>query len=269
MKLPPTSMLEKITPLILTLDEAPNIGRALDRLRWAKDIVVVDSFSQDQTCEIVRRHPNARLFQRRFDLHSRQWQFGLEETGIATEWVLALDADYIVTDALVRELDSLAPGANVTGYRAAFTYCVGARPLRNTVYPPVTVLYRRANARYVQDGHTQRVRLAGGEVADLEFRILHDDRKSLGRWLRSQDRYMRLEAAKLAGMPYSTLRLQDKVRRLVLIAPMAMLFYCLFAKGNILDGRAGMAYALQRAIAEGILSFHLLRALIGHQRSMT
>ncbi len=262
-------MLEKITPLILTLDEAPNIGRVLDRLSWAKDIVVVDSYSQDQTCEIVRLHPNARLFKRRFDLHSRQWQFGLEETGIATEWVLALDADYIVTDALLREIGALKPGTDVDGYRVSFTYCIGGRPLRNTVYPPVTVLFRRANASYVQDGHTQRVRLKGGRVVDLDSRILHDDRKPLRRWLRSQDRYMRLEAAKLCTTPFSSLRLQDKLRRLVFIAPPTMLFYCLFAKGNILDGRAGFAYALQRMIAEGILSFHLLLALVAHHRSTT
>jgi len=43
-----------VTPLILTLNEAPNIGRALERLSWAKDILVVDSFSTDETPALVR-----------------------------------------------------------------------------------------------------------------------------------------------------------------------------------------------------------------------
>lgn len=266
---PQGSMLEKITPLILTLDEAPNIGRVLDRLSWASDIVVVDSFSRDQTCDIVRRYPKVRLFKRSFDSHAGQWQFGLKDTGIASEWVLALDADYIVTDDLIRELGALTPGADVEGFRVSFTYCIGGRPLRNAVYPPVTVLFRHADARYVQDGHTQRLHLDGGRIVDLESRMLHDDRKSIGRWLRSQNRYMRLEATKIWATPFARLRFQDKIRRLVFVAPPAMLFYCLFVRKNILDGRAGMAYALQRAIAEGILSCHLLLALTAHQRSTT
>ena len=262
-------MLDKITPLILTLDEAPNIGRVLDRLAWARDIVVVDSFSQDETCKIVRCYPNARLFQRDFDCHSNQWNFGLGETDIATEWVLALDADFVLTDALVREIGELAPGPQVAGYRASFTYCIDGHPLRNTVYPPVTVLFRREGARYVQDGHTQRVRVASGEIVALTGRILHDDRKSFRRWLRSQQHYMRLESAKLAATPFSDLPANDKIRRLIVVAPLAILVYCLFVKGNVLDGRAGFAYALQRSIAETILSVHLLRAILGHRRSTT
>ena len=46
-------MLEDITPLILTWNEGPNIQRTLECLAWAKDIVVVDSFSDDDTLAIV------------------------------------------------------------------------------------------------------------------------------------------------------------------------------------------------------------------------
>ena len=262
-------MLDQITPLILTLDEAPNISRTLDRLGWAKDIVVVDSFSRDETPGIVGRYPNVRLFQRTFEQHAEQWNFGLTQTGISTEWVLALDADYVMSDEGVREIGSLAPDAGISGYAASFTYCIDGRPLRNTVYPPVTILYRRRHAHYEQDGHTQRVRIGGGSVSALAHKIAHDDRKPLSRWLRSQDRYMRLEAKKLASARFADLSIQDRVRRLVVVAPAAMLFYCLFARGNILDGRAGLAYALQRTAAEAILSAHLARSLLGHHRSTT
>src|SRR5436853_2457479 len=84
-------MLDSITPLILTYNEAANIGRTLEQLRWARDIVVVDSFSDDETVEIAGSFPHVRVFQRKFDNHGAQWNFGLSETGIATEWVLALD----------------------------------------------------------------------------------------------------------------------------------------------------------------------------------
>ena len=81
--------------IILTYNEAPNIARALGGLSWAKEIVVVDSFSEDETVEIATSFPQVRVVQRAFDCHRNQWEFGLKETGISTPWVLALDADYV------------------------------------------------------------------------------------------------------------------------------------------------------------------------------
>ncbi|HEU5130546.1 MAG TPA: glycosyltransferase, partial [Pyrinomonadaceae bacterium] len=93
-------MLTDITPLILTYNEAPNIARSLSALTWANDIVVVDSFSDDDTVAIARSDSRVRVFQRAFDTHRNQWEFGLKETGISTPWVLALDADYVLSDEL-------------------------------------------------------------------------------------------------------------------------------------------------------------------------
>ena len=83
-------MIQQVTPLILTFNEAPNIARTLDRLSWAGDVVVVDSFSTDETGAILARFPNVRVFQRAFDTHAQQWNFALGETGIATPWIVAL-----------------------------------------------------------------------------------------------------------------------------------------------------------------------------------
>ena len=60
-------MLDQITPVILTFNEAPNIGRTLSMLKWAKDIVIVDSISTDDTRDIARTYPNVRVFERLFD----------------------------------------------------------------------------------------------------------------------------------------------------------------------------------------------------------
>ena len=162
-------MLGHITPLILTYNEAPNIGRTLEGLEWARDIVVVDSFSEDETPKIVARFPQARVFQRKFDTHVHQWNFGLKETSITSDWVLALDADYLLTPDLVEELRTLKPELETRGYRARFIYCVNGKPLKGSAYPPVTVLYRRKSAEYIQDGHTQRIKVEG-EVRDAGFR---------------------------------------------------------------------------------------------------
>ena len=249
-------MLSQITPLILTYNEAPNIARALARLSWASDVVVVDSFSDDGTVEMAKLFPQVRLFQRAFESHQNQWEFGLRQTGIATQWVLALDADYVVSDELIRELEALTPEPQTAGYRANFVYCVKGRQLRSGIYPPVTVLYRREAASYVQDGHTQRVAL-DGEIATLSAPMLHDDRKSLRRWFKSQARYTELEANKLRATDPAALDLADRLRRWRIIVPPAMLVYCLVVRGGILDGWAGFYYAFQRAIAEAMLSHRL------------
>lgn len=250
-------MLDQITPLILTYNEAPNIGRTLAQLSWAGDIVVVDSFSDDDTLEIVRTFPQARILQRKFDTHENQWNFGLNETGIISEWVLGLDADYVLTEGFATELEALQPPAAVAGYRANFIYCVAGKRIKSGVYPPVTVLYRRANASYTQDGHTHRL-VVNGQVENLRAPILHDDRKTLARWLEGQSRYTKLEAEKLLSARPEDLSWTDRVRRWRLVAPVAMLFYVLIIRGGVLDGWAGFYYAFQRSLAELMLSLYLL-----------
>lgn len=249
-------MLDQITPLILTYNEAPNIARALAGVSWARDIVVVDSFSDDETVAIAKATPQVRVFQRNFDNHRNQWEFGLKETGITTSWVLALDADYVISNDLVAELEQLRP--EVSAYRANFVYCINGKRLRSGIYPPVTVLYRRDAASYVQDGHTQRVAVEG-TIGELRAPLMHDDRKSLRRWFRSQARYTELEAQKLLAADSTELALTDRMRRWIVVVPPVMLVYCLIVRGGILDGWQGFYYAFQRTVAELMLSINLGR----------
>ena len=250
-------MLDQITPLILTYNEAPNIARTLDSLRWASDVVVVDSFSTDDTAQIAASFPNVRVIQRAFDCHRNQWQFGLKQTGINTEWVLALDADYIVTTDLINEMLVLTPGDETAGYRARFIYCVSGKRLHSGIYPPVTVLYRKHATDYIQDGHTQRVSLTG-LIEDLRSPLLHDDRKPLKRWFESQKRYTKLEAQKLRAARPADLSSLDRMRRWPLVVPPLALFYCLIVRAGIFDGWAGFYYAFQRTLAELMLSLYLI-----------
>ncbi len=252
-------MLDQITPLILTYNEAPNIGRTLECLRWAKEVVLVDSFSTDDTTTIAASFPNVRLVQRAFDSHRNQWQFGLHETGISTDWVLALDADYVVTADVLDELKQLNPNDETVGYRASFVYCISGKTLHSGIYPPVTVLYRRSAANYVQDGHTQRISIEG-QIEHLHTPLLHDDRKPLRRWLDSQKRYTKLEAQKLRAANPIELNAIDRLRRWPMIVPPLALVYCLVIRGGIFDGWRGFYYGFQRTTAELMLSLYMIRS---------
>jgi glycosyltransferase involved in cell wall biosynthesis len=250
-------MTTPITALILTYNEEANIARTLSRLDWVSDIVVLDSCSSDRTREIAASHPNVRVVQHPFVTLAEQWNYGLEQTDIGTDWVLALDADYVLTDELVAELKQFSPDPGADGYRATFVYCVNGRPLRAGVYPPVVVLFKKSLTRVEQDGHCQRARVKG-TVRELAGRMQHDDRKSLARWLTSQAGYMKLEADKLETIPPDALATIDRLRRMIVVAPPVVFLYCLIVRRGVLDGWAGWLYAFQRATAEMILSLTLI-----------
>ena len=247
-------MLDQITPVLLTCNEAPNIARTLSHLRWARDIVVVDSGSTDATLAILAARPAVRVFSRPFDGHTNQWRYAVSETGIATPWILRLDADYRLGDELIAEISRLDPRAPISAYSIAFDYAIHSRKLRSSLYPPNTILLRQGCFTVRDSGHTEGWTI-DGPVKSLQARIIHDDRKDVAAWLNAQGRYMRRE---LATLPASNRGLVRRLRQMPPLMQLAAFFYCLFGKGLILDGRAGLFYALQRLVAESILSLMVL-----------
>ncbi len=249
--------LDQLTPLILTYNESPNIRRTLQALTWAKEIIVVDSFSSDETLDILHEYPQIRIFQRVFESFADQCNFGLSK--INTEWVLSLDADYLLTQELIEEIVNIPADTIVNSFSIKFKYCVFGKPLKGTLLPPRRVLYRSRSASYRNDGHGHRVDV-NGTSQQLSSYIHHDDRKPLSRWLWAQDRYMVLETQKLLSTPVSELSLGDKIRRTKILGPIVVLLYCLFLKQGLWDGWHGWYYAFQRCLAEILLAIHLIEA---------
>jgi glycosyltransferase involved in cell wall biosynthesis len=250
-------MLDQITPVLLTYNEEQNIGRTLRRIMWAKDVVVVDSGSTDGTLTILSGYPNVRVFNRRFDTHDRQWRYAVEETQIGTNWILRLDADYQVSDALVSELARLDPNAPVNAYRIRFDYAIFSHKLFSSLYPAKPILLRKDKFNVRGRGHTEQWNVEGA-VATLSGRVVHDDWKSMGQWVTGQTRYMQRELDWLREGDGGGL--VQWLRRRPPLMPIAAFIYSLVGKGLIFGGRAGMFYALQRMLAEAILSLMVLEA---------
>lgn len=242
------------TAMVITYNEAPNLRRCLERLRWARRILVIDSGSTDETRDIARQHPQVDIVERPFDDFASQCNFGLAK--IETRWVLSLDADYQLSEALVAELSTLRED-DVAGYSAAFVYCVYGRPLRGSLYPPRVVLYRRERAAYRNEGHAHRVAIAG-RVGALHGKILLDDRKPLSRWLASQQHYAEREADYLLTTPRHNLGRADRVRVMGWPAPILVFLYTSVVKRCALDGWAGWFYVLQRTLAEMLLALEIV-----------
>jgi glycosyltransferase involved in cell wall biosynthesis len=248
-------MLDDITPLIITWNEANNIRRTLDKLIWAKRIVVVDSGSTDGTIEVLRTYRQVEILHRPFTDFASQCNFGVSH--VTTPWVLSLDADYELSDELVTELKSLVPTEAAVGYAAKFIYRIYGRPLRASLYPPRTVLYRRDKAVYQNEGHGHRV-VIDGMISSLSAPIYHDDRKPLARWFASQQRYAQIESEYLLSANRADLGRIDRIRLAAWPAPLFVLVYTLLIKKCVLDGWPGWAYALQRTLAETLIALEII-----------
>lgn len=252
-------MLNQITPIIHTYNEAPNIERTLRAVAWANEVLVIDSFSTDETIDICARFKNVRVIQNEYHGPTAQSNFGLAQE-IKTDWVLSMDADYVVTTALQTELSELIPETYVKGFEISFEYVINGTPLRGSLYPPRTALYCKANTHYERDGHTQRA-IVDGLVMSLKNKMQHDDRKPYDRWLTSQRKYAAQEAQKLSSAHWQNLSWPDRMR-FIGIAPLLVIPYTLLFKGLITSGFAGLEYTWQRVVAEAYLQFARIKLIL-------
>lgn len=243
---------EVVTPVVLTYNEEPNIERCLSALRWAKRVVVVDSGSTDATAAIVARYPNAVLLTRPFDDFKRQTDWGLDHT--STEYVLPLDADMLVTPALLAEIEGPFLAGAHDGGLLRFEYRIFGRPLLGSLYPMQYRLFRRAAGTVIQRGHGHTFAVEG-RLYRFAARLVHDDRKPIERWAASQIGYSRQEHERIARATETSLK--DRIRRTGLM-PFAAGALAYARAGGPLRGGAALRYAYERVVFESLLAMRLL-----------
>lgn len=241
--------------LILTKNEEPNLKRVLDKLTWLEKVVIVDSYSTDATLEIAASFENTVLVQRAFDTHGQQWNYGLSL--LDSEWALTLDADYVLPDDFIAETKEYIASGYKAAYESNFKFLVFGKPLLKDNTTPRPVLFKKALCSYFDDGHTQRLQI-NGETGTYQSLILHDDRKSLSRWLSNQDGYAIKECNKLVASNGEGLAISAKIRKTKVFAPFIVFIYSLFIKGLIFNGWRGWHYTLQRTMVEIILALRII-----------
>ena len=249
-----------LSVLILTFNEEARIGRCLDSVSWSDDVLVLDSFSQDQTIEIAKGR-GVRVLQNRFLNFAEQRNFGLDHGGLQHDWVLHLDADEVVSAELRDELLSVIARPVKDAYRLASKMIFQGRWLRHAgLYPWYQVrLGRRDRLSFKQVGHGQRERLGPEKVGTLREPLLHYSfSKGLGDWFERHNRYSSAEAAHFCGnLGRQTLdwpgilswddgaRRRRALKRLFSFLPcrpsLRFLYLYCFRLG-FLDGRAGFTY---------------------------
>lgn len=93
--------MQRISAVVITYNERENIRACLESLKWVDEIIVVDSFSTDNTIQIANLYTD-KVFQREWQGYSKQKNFGLSKTNI--EWILFLDADERISGTLAYEI---------------------------------------------------------------------------------------------------------------------------------------------------------------------
>lgn len=247
---------EILQAVILTKNEEPNIERVLHRLKWLEKVIILDSFSTDNTIKIAGSFPNVEIHTRPFDTHATQWNYGLSLAD--SKWILSLDADYVLPDAFINEIPEHLQNENNTAYLTRFSFLVFGKQLLSDNTTPRPVLFKKSDCTYFDDGHTQRLQV-NGKTGFFKNFILHDDRKSLSRWLSNQDSYSIKECNKLLNINNTNSRSAiNRIRKTKILAPFFVFFYCLIFKGLIFNGWAGWYYTLQRTMVEMLFALRMI-----------
>ena len=106
---------EKLSALIITYNEIGYIEKCIESVSFADEIIVVDSFSTDGTYEFLKSHPKVKVIQNPFENFTAQKSFTLKQA--SNDWVLFLDADEIVSNALQQEiLETVSSGTNISAF---------------------------------------------------------------------------------------------------------------------------------------------------------
>jgi glycosyltransferase involved in cell wall biosynthesis len=186
-----------LSVIVITRNEAARIGRCLDGVRWAEELVVVDDASTDATAEICRAHGARVIVRPMREGFGEQKAFALAQA--RQPWVLSIDADEVVTPALRGEIEAaLADSGRYVGYRIPRLTDYLGRPIRHCGwYPlPVVRLFRRDRARFSSALVHEEV-LVDGPVGILKSDLLHWSYDSLAVHAAKTRLYSGLEARML------------------------------------------------------------------------
>jgi glycosyltransferase involved in cell wall biosynthesis len=231
----------KITATIITLNEERHIARAIESLRCCDEILVLDSGSTDRTVELAE-NLGARVVESFWRGYAAQKNWIAEQA--ANDWILSLDADEALSEALEAEIWSLKKnGPRCEAYTVPrLAQYLGRWILHSGWYPDRKVrLYNRQKAKWVGDFVHETVQVRG-RVGSLESNLLHFTCDSLSEHLKTMDRYTTLAAEELVSH-----KAQIGWSRLIM-DPLWTLLKTYFLQAGFLDGIEGLTIAYMAAL---------------------
>lgn len=225
-----------LSAVLITRNAAGQLAECLASVAFCDEIVIVDSGSEDATVEIAGRH-GTRVIQSGWRGFGPQKQFAVEQA--SHDWVLCIDADERVSEALRESIVAVVSAPTLGAWRFARCNRFMGRYLRHGEgYPDWSLrLFDRRAARWSDDPVHEKV-IAGGEVGTLHGDLLHESAESLETYFAKQNRYSTLAAneAVARGERASVLHL--------LLSPLLRFIKFYFLRLGLLDGLPGLVHVL-------------------------
>ncbi|MBC7499520.1 MAG: glycosyltransferase family 2 protein [Herminiimonas sp.] len=228
----------KLSVIIITRNEGANIQACLDSVRFANQWIIVDSGSTDDTVAIARAAGATVIETQDWPGFGPQKNRALDAAG--GEWVLSLDADERISDALAAEIQAIIAASKESSYAIPRLSSFCGQFIRHSGWYPdhIVRLFRRHSARFSTDLVHERVIVNQGLTGTLREHIVHYSYRNDDDYLRKLVQYSSLgaEQAFAAGK-------RSSYPNAILHAVAAFLRSYVFKRG-FLDGRAGLMVAI-------------------------
>lgn len=222
-----------LSVVVTTYNEEINILDCLESVLWADEILVVDSYSTDQTLELARRYP-VRILQREYYGSAAQKNWALDR--VTHDWVLVVDADERVSEELAKEvLETLSSEPRYNGFAMRRRNVVLGKMLRFSGWAVdhVVRLFRKDRARY-PDRRVHADTEVDGPTPLLKQHLIHYTFRSFDQYYEKFSRYAEWGAAQLyrEGKRAGWLEIAGR--------PFWRFLRMYFLQLGILDGRHGL-----------------------------
>jgi glycosyltransferase involved in cell wall biosynthesis len=245
-----------VTVVIAARDEAANIVACIESVRWAREILVVENDSTDDTVELARR-AGATVFSRPFTTIGGQRNAAFGRA--ASEWILVVDADERATEALATEIQRTIASPTFDAYRVPRRNFFLGREIRHGGWEtakPVRLV--RREMRYNSSRVHEHIDVAG-PVGELSEPLIHYTYTTLSQYFEKLGRYSewwakdRFERGRRAGIAS------------VLLRPPARFFSMYVMRSGWMDGAAGLIVALLGSVS--VLSKYAALWALGDKRN--
>lgn len=233
---------QSLSVVVICFNEEDRIRDCLESVKWADEIVVVDSLSTDKTLDIARAFTD-RIVQRPWPGYVAQKNFALEQA--RSDWVLSIDADERVSPELRKEIEAVleSPSNDVAAYdMPRHTFYLGRWINHGGWYPDrKTRLVRRGHAQWVGDDPHDKL-VARGRVDRLRGDLVHHTYRNFSHQLRIIDSFSNVVIDKYVD-DYRKYR-GGAVVPMMLVHPPLKFLECYLWKLGFLDGLPGFIIAV-------------------------
>lgn len=191
-------IMPKISALIITLNEAKNIAFVIENLSFVDEIIVVDSFSEDDTVIIASTYPNVNVFQHTFQDFTSQRNYALSKAKY--EWILFLDADERVTEPLQKEiLKTINQEDTADAYFFYRKFMFQGEPLHFSGWQTDKNirLFKKDKAKYTEERLVHEVLKVNGTISCLKHKLIHYSYSGYKSYENKMINYAKLKAKEL------------------------------------------------------------------------